>query len=185
MIDLFNNLGPLRQIERPAEIEYGPASAKYIQLVPSDPPVLELLKTNAQTITKLFLSLDQETLLYRYAAGKWSMKEVLVHLVDDERIYAYRALRFARNDGRVLGGFDQDAYAAESAANERPLPEILKEYQVVRLSTLLMYNGFPDKALTRSGSTNEFTASVGALLFHIAGHEINHLKIIREHYLGE
>lgn len=184
MIDLFSNLGTLRQIERPEKSEYGPASEKYIQLVPSDRLVLELLKANAQTITKLFLSLDPETLLYRYAEGKWSLKEVLVHLVDDERIYAYRALRFARNDARRLGGFDQDAYISESEANARPLPEILKEYHAVRLSTLLMYNGFPDKALKRSGSTDEFTASVCALLFHIAGHEINHLKIIQQKYLA-
>jgi hypothetical protein len=174
---------PFRQIDRPGAAEYSPSSSQYIALVLNDRPVLEQLKDNGITIGKLFLSLPPEKLQHRYADGKWTLKEVLVHLTDDERIYAYRALRFARNDRRQLPGFDQDVFASNAGAGERELSSILDEYEAVRYSTLAMYQGFPAEALTRIGSTDEFICSVRALLYHITGHELNHLRIIREKYL--
>jgi uncharacterized damage-inducible protein DinB len=174
---------PFRPIDRPAEDEYSPSSSQYIALVPEDRPVLQQLKENAETIIKLFHSLPAEKLEYRYAAGKWSLKEVLVHLADDERIYAYRALRFARNDPHQLPGFDQDAFTRYAEAGERPLASILDEYEAVRYATLALYQGFPAAALTRIGRTSEFKCSVRGLLYHITGHELNHLRIIREKYL--
>ena len=174
---------PFRPIDRPGEEEYSPSSSQYIALVPDDLPVLQQLKENAETIIQLFHSLPAEKLEYRYADGKWSLKEVLVHLADDERIYAYRALRFARNDQHQLWGFDQDAYTRYAEAGARPLSGILDEYEAVRCSTLALYQGFPTPALTRIGRTDEFKCSVRALLYHITGHELNHLRIIREKYL--
>jgi uncharacterized damage-inducible protein DinB len=174
----------LRAIARPAAEEYNPASEKYICLVPEDRPVMNQLKENARLISKLFLSVSPSKLQFRYEEGKWTLLEVLVHLTDCERIYAYRALCFARNESKKLWGFDQDSYTHYAKASERDLYNILEEYSAVRLATIALYNGLPEEALTRMGSTSEFKASVRSLIYHIAGHEINHLRIIREKYLA-
>jgi uncharacterized damage-inducible protein DinB len=173
-----------RAIEKPAPSEYSSASARYIDLVPDDRPVLDLLKRNGEQIIDLFLSLPPGKLSCRYHADKWTLREVLVHLTDDERIYAYRALRFARNDQQQLKGFDQDAYTQFGEAGKRELAGILDEYAAVRWATLALFQGLPEAALTRMGSTNENKFSVRALLYHLTGHEINHLRIIREKYLA-
>ena len=174
-----------REIERPLPAEYDKASAQYIQLVPAGLSILELLSSNSDRIINLYQSLTAQQLSYRYAANKWTMKEVLLHLTDDERIYAYRALRFARGDQQQLHGFDQDAYITLAESAERPLENIIEEYRAVRMATLIMYEGFSPAALQRAGATNEFRATVRALLYHIAGHEINHLNIIQQKYLQE
>ena len=124
-------------------------------------------------------------LYHRYAEGKWSIKEVLVHIVDDERIFAYRALRFARGEQQNLIGFDQDAYAALSNADERDLDNIFEEYDAVRRSTIALFNGLPGESLTRMGKrTGTFNnATVRALAYHIAGHEQHHLNLIKDLYL--
>jgi uncharacterized damage-inducible protein DinB len=123
-------------------------------------------------------------LLHRYAAAKWTIKEVLVHVVDDERIYAYRALRFARGDRTQLPGFEQDDYTPLSGANQRPLDDILAEYAAVREATIALFRGLPEEALLRSGVADGKRASVRALGYHIAGHEAHHVSILRERYLG-
>jgi uncharacterized damage-inducible protein DinB len=142
------------------------------------------MKDNLQTTKKFVQSLPEEKLLYRYAEGKWTIKEVLVHIIDDERIYAYRALRFARNDTTELPGFEQDDYARHSGANERTLKDILKEYTAVRNSTIAFFNSLDQKALTRAGVANKNLVSVRALAYHIAGHELHHINIIKERYLA-
>ena len=107
----------------------------------------------------------------------------MVHIIDDERIYAYRALRFARNDQTELPGFEQDEFTRFSGANERNLDNIFKEYEAVRNSTVTFFNGLGDEALMRMGIAAENKASVRALAYHIAGHELHHIKIIKERYL--
>jgi uncharacterized damage-inducible protein DinB len=129
------------------------------------------------------LSLPEEKLLFRYAAGKWTIKEILQHLVDDERIYAYRALRFARNDETELPGFEQDDYALYSGANGRDIVDILKEFAAVRRATISLFEGFDRAALQRAGVADGKVMSVRAAAYHIAGHELRHLNIIRERYL--
>jgi uncharacterized damage-inducible protein DinB len=183
MNSAFNFSQTLRLIPRPWPEEYAPASEKYIRLVPENPSVLEQLQHNAAFICNLYLSLPASKLPYQYGEGKWTLKQVLVHLADDERIYAYRALCFARNDPNRLWGFDQDMYIEQAQADQRDLHNILEEYVAVRQATIALYNGFPEEALTRIGHTTEYHASVRALLYHIAGHEINHLRIIQEKYL--
>lgn len=121
--------------------------------------------------------------MYRYAEAKWTIKEILVHIVDDERIYAYRALRFARNDRTELPGFEQDDYTRASHANARSLTNIFEEYEAARSATIAMFNGFDDGALLRSGVANGTVMSVRAAAYHIAGHELHHVSIIRERYL--
>jgi len=170
-------------IEKPAEGEYAPYTITYIGLLPDDGLVLEHLRENLRSTTDFILSLPEDKLTYRYAQGKWTIKEILVHIIDDERIYAYRALRFARNDKTELAGFEQDDYAIYSGANARNIKDILVEFATVRNSTIAFFNGLENEALTRSGVADGNIMSVRAAAYHIAGHELRHLNIIRERYL--
>jgi uncharacterized damage-inducible protein DinB len=174
----------MKKIAKPAAGEFPPYALMYIALLPDDGQVLKHLKANAKATKDLILSLPQEKLLYRYAAGKWTIKEVLVHIIDDERIYSYRALRFARNDSTELPGFEQDDYARYSGANERSVKDILAEYIAVRNATIALFNGLDQEAFTRSGVANKNLVSVRALAYHIAGHELHHMNIIKERYLS-
>ena len=173
----------MRKIEKPEEGEYAPYAIMYIGLLPDDGLVLEHLRDNVKTTTEFILSLPEEKLSHRYAEGKWTVKEILAHVVDDERIYAYRALRFARNDRTELPGFEQDDYALHSGANERDVKDILKEFAAVRRATIALFEGLGDEALKRSGVASGNVMSVRAAAYHIAGHELRHVQIIRERYL--
>jgi len=175
----------MRIIPKPRPGEYPEYAGMYIGLLPDDGRILEHLKNNFIAVKELIGTLPQEKLLYRYAEGKWSIKEILVHIVDDERIYAYRALRFARNEKESLIGFDQDSYAKYSEADSRDLDSIFEEYEAVRNSTIALFNGLPEDSLTRMGhgSGTAGSATVRAMAYHIAGHELHHLNIIKERYL--
>ncbi len=124
-------------------------------------------------------------MLYRYAKNKWTIKEILLHIIDDERIFSYRAMAFARNEKQSLPGFDQDDYAKYSGANERDLDSIFDEYKAMRRSTIELFKGLPEESLMRKGigSTTFHSATVRALAYHIAGHELRHFNIIKERYL--
>lgn len=173
----------MRSIPKPKEGEYPPYAHMYMRLVPDDCLLLKHLEDSFAMIKELILSLPEEKLIYRYAANKWTIKEALVHIIDDERIYAYRALRFARNDNTELPGFEQDDYALYSKANERSIENIFEEYKAVRESTIALFNGLPDEAFLRMGTANNNKATVRALAYHIAGHELHHINIIKEKYL--
>jgi len=177
---------PFRRIQKPGKEEYPAYSEIYMELMEDDGRVLQHLYDNFFKIKDLIYSLDEEKLLYRYAEGKWSIKEILVHLIDDERIFAYRALRFARADTTELPGFEQDDYAFYSGADQRSLESIFEEYEAVRHSTIALFNALPEEALLRSGAMAGGISrrTVRALIWHIAGHELRHMKIIREKYLG-
>ena len=172
----------MRPIQKPKEGEYPAYADVYIRLVPDDGLLLKHMKDNFAMVKKLILSLPEEKLTYRYAPDKWTIKETLVHIVDDERIYAYRALRFARNDNTELPGFEQDDYALYSKANERSIKNIFEEYKAVRESTITLFNGLPDEAFLRIGTANNNKATVRALAYHIAGHELHHVNIIKDKY---
>ena len=173
----------MKRIEKPAAGEYAPYAITYIGLLPDDGLVLQHLQDNFETTRRLILSLAPEKLMFRYAEGKWTIKEILMHIVDDERIYAYRALRFARNDKTELPGFEQDDYARYSGANERSVDDILKEFATVRRATVSLFQGFDSAALLRSGIADGKVMSVRAAAYHIAGHELRHINIVRERYL--
>ena len=175
----------MRIIQRPASDEYPPYSEMYMKLVPVDGNVLTHLKNNLVALEKLIYSLPEEKLVYRYAEGKWTIKEILVHCIDDERIFVYRALRYARNDKTELPGFEQDDYVRYSDANTRELDNIFEEYETVRSATITFFNGLPEEAFMRSGrlTGNENRRTVRAIAYHIAGHELHHLNIIKEKYL--
>src|SRR3954454_12015253 len=144
----------MKRIEKPEEGEYAPYTIMYIGLLPDDGLVLKHLEDSLKATTALILSLPEERLKYRYADGKWTIREVLAHVNDDERIYAYRALRFARNDKTELPGFEQDDYTFYSNANNRSIDNILTEYEAVRKATIALYEGFDEAALTRAGIAN-------------------------------
>lgn len=156
-----------------------------MDLLRDDGLVLQHLKENFTRIKALIYGLPEEKLLYRYAEGKWSIKQVLVHIIDDERIFAYRALRYARFDKTPLHGFEQDHYAFYSDADSRSLDNIFTEYEAVRHSTIALFNGLPKEAFMRSGTCdgNGNDRTVRALAYHLAGHELRHIKIIKERYL--
>lgn len=173
----------MKLIEKPKKGEYPPYAKMYIKLVPGDGMVLQHLKNNFVAIKKFILSLPSQKLTYKYAEGKWTIKEMLVHIIDDERIYAYRAMCFARNEKTKLPGFEQDAYAFYSNANERAIKNILEEYEAVRNATITLFNGLTDETLLRKGTANKKKATVRAMAYHIAGHELHHINVIREKYL--
>jgi uncharacterized damage-inducible protein DinB len=174
----------MREIPKPAPNEYPPSASMYIDLLPADGRLLDHLAAARIATAELALALPEEMLQHRYLPGKWTIKEVLVHVVDDERIYAYRALRFARGDLTPLPGFEQDAFAAASQANERPIADIVAEYVAVREATIALFRGLSEPALLRSGRADGKRTSVRALGYHIAGHEAHHIGDVEERYLG-
>lgn len=173
----------MRLINKPNEDEYAPYAIQYISLVPDDGLVLEHLRANLDTTQAFLRTVPADKLLHRYAEGKWTIKEIVQHISDDERIYAYRALRFARNDSTELPGFEQDEYTRNAGANARTLDELLGELATVRAATLSLYHGLGEDSLRRSGIASGNVMSVRSIAYHIAGHELRHLNIIRERYL--
>ncbi len=175
----------MRLIPKPLPGEYPPYAEMYMKLLPDDGLILKHMEENFQKSKVFFYSLPAEKLLHRYRENKWSIKEILVHIVDDERIFAYRALGFARNEQQNLIGFDQDDYALYSEANERSLESIFEEYEAVRRATVALFKSLPENSLMRMGhGTGSFNdATVRALAYHIAGHEQHHINFIKKHYL--
>ena len=173
----------MKVIPKPAPNEYAPYARMYVDLVPTDGHILLHLSDNFKAAQQLVGTLSEAQLLHSYAPGKWTIKEVLVHIVDDERIYAYRAMCFARGEQTPLPGFEQEDYAANSGANERSMEGIMEEYEAVRRSTVALFNSFTDEALSRWGTANNHKCTVRGLLYHLAGHELHHLNLIRSKYL--
>jgi uncharacterized damage-inducible protein DinB len=174
----------MRIISKANKGEYPDYAEMYMKWLPDDGKVLDHLWTNFQENKKFIFSLPEPVLYHRYQSGKWSIKEILVHIIDDERIFSYRALRFARNEKQSLIGFDQDDYAVFSKADERSLDSIFDEYEAVRLSTIALFKYLPEESLDRMGqgrgTFNDSTPR--ALVYHIAGHEQHHIHFIKDHY---
>ena len=173
----------MKVIQKPNEGEYAPYAKIYVDLVPDDGLVLTHLQDNLKTVQTLVLSLPSEKLASRWAEGEWTIKEILVHIMDTERIFCYRALRFARNDDTELPGFEQDDYVPYTQANKRKIADILEEYSAVRQATITFFNSFVEETLTRAGIVSGQRVSVRALASMIAGHELHHLDSIKENYL--
>jgi uncharacterized damage-inducible protein DinB len=172
-----------KKIFKPAPGEYDPYTIMYIDRVPDDGLIMTHLADNSAQMDLFLRSLPADTLEYRYAPGKWTIKEILLHIIDAERIFTYRALRFARTDATPLSGYDQDPYVAASNANSRSLDNLLREFTCVRQSTIALFSSLADEAWMRTGTANNAAVSVRALAYIIAGHELHHLNIIKEKYL--
>ena len=168
---------------RPGDDEVAAYAKPDIDLVAGDDAIAALVAQRRQT-TLLFESLDEERVRgLTYAPGKWTLKEVLGHITDDERIYAYRALCIARGDTAPLPSFDENRYVAAAGFEARPLVSLLADYRAVRQATLTFFGGLPAEAWHRRGIVCDYTTTVRGLAFHIAGHELRHLRVVREKYL--
>jgi uncharacterized damage-inducible protein DinB len=145
--------------------------------------MLEALSNSGDITSAFVLALPEERGAYRYAPEKWSIKEVICHIMDAERIFAYRALRFSRNDATPLHGFEENDYAPEANARARTLTQLAEEMKRLRASTIDLFASFTPEMLERKGSANNSTISVINLGYVIAGHETHHRNILTERYL--
>lgn len=169
-------------MKRPESAEHPAYYTHYIGLVKGD-NILKQLENQVIDIQAIISEIPEEKENYAYAAGKWTIKEVLGHIIDTERILAYRALRFARKDKTNLPGFDENEYVANSDYNNRTLYDIAHEFAIVRESNLALFKHFSDDALNQKGTANNNEASVRAILYMIAGHATHHLNVIKTKYL--
>ena len=168
-------------IPRPAAAEYDPYYARYIDKVPEG-DLLRTLEDQARETQRLLAGLSDAKALHRYAPGKWSIKEVIGHVADTERVYSYRALRFARADATSLPGFDENAWVPAGDFDARPLADLAAELDAVRRATLALLRGLDAAALARRGTANDAAVSVRAIAWIIAGHERHHVALLHERY---
>jgi uncharacterized damage-inducible protein DinB len=168
---------------RPTPGEYAAFYAGYVDLVP-DGDVLETLEQGRKDTTQVLGGLSEAKAAHRYAPGKWSIKGVLGHVVDAERVFTYRALWFARGGQDPLPGWDENAWAAESNFDAQTLKDLLHHYDAVRDATLALVRALPEATWTRTGTANNKPVSVRGLIWVTAGHERHHLKILKERYLA-
>ncbi len=174
---------PTAYARRPAPSEYVPYYGRYIDKIP-DGDVLRLLDAQHEATLRLLSGLSEAEAERRYAPGKWSVKEVIGHVIDTERIFVYRALRFSRNETIALPGYDQNAYVEEAGFDARSLADLLEEFRAVRRATILFFKGLSDEMMERAGTANDAAMSVRAVAYMLAGHERHHVDILRERYLG-
>jgi uncharacterized damage-inducible protein DinB len=169
-------------MSRPDPTEYAPFYAGYVSHVPEG-DILSILEQGAQTTASLLQGLSPSQADFRYAPGKWSIKEVLGHITDAERIFAYRALRFSRGDQTPVPGFEQEGYIQHANFAARPLSDLIAEFATVRQATLFLFRNLDDDAWQRRGTASGAEVSVRALAYITAGHEIHHRDILKRRYL--
>jgi hypothetical protein len=170
-------------IERPGPGEYAPHYEQYVALVKGS-DIVGLLEAQRLQMIQLFAGRSERDGNFRYAPGKWTVKEVLGHITDTERILAYRALRIARGDQTPLSGFEQDDYVRAAGFGERTLDDLSAEFVHVRSATVALFGSLGKEAWTRRGIANKNEVSVRALAFIIAGHELHHRNILDERYFS-
>lgn len=168
-------------VTRPQSDEYAPHYEKYVSLISSDDIVGTLEAQRVQTAQLLAARSEREG-NFRYAPGKWTVKEVIGHVCDAERIFAYRLLRIARGDQTPLPGFEQDDYIVTGAFGERTLADVAAELAAVRAATLALVQSLPADAWMRRGTASNNPVSARALAYIIAGHELHHRRILEEKY---
>ena len=153
----------------------------YINLVKTD-NILHELKRQGEEFTNYLSKFNEQQGNYTYAKGKWTIKEIAGHLADSERVFAYRALRFVRNDKTALPGFEQDDYVAATNFNKRTLADLIEELRLIRASNLALFKSFTKEELERSGIASNNFYTVNSLLYVIAGHEKHHFNVLKEKY---
>ncbi|WP_422859824.1 DinB family protein [Flagellimonas sp. S174] len=162
--------------------EYHPYYGNYVNLA-GDAPLLEALQNGQSDFQHFVLNIPEDKMDYAYDVGKWSISELLMHLIDAERVFQHRAFRFARNDKTSLPGFEQDDYVPESKAGERSKESIINEFLAVRASTIQLFGSFNEEAMKRIGTASGSQMSVRALGRVICGHQVHHFNILQERYL--
>ncbi|HET7296801.1 MAG TPA: DinB family protein [Gemmatimonadales bacterium] len=170
-----------RTIPRPAAVEYAPYYGRYIDKVPEG-DLLGTLEDQARETQTLLAGLSDAKALHRYAPGKWSVKEVIGHVTDAERVFCYRALRFARADSTPLPGFDENAWVPPGNFDARALKDLAAELDAVRRATIALFRGLDPAALARGGTASDNPVSVRAIAWIIAGHERHHVALLHERY---
>jgi uncharacterized damage-inducible protein DinB len=168
--------------KRPETGDYATSYEQYISLVPEG-EFLQILETQLQDWQRLVGTLSEAAADFRYAPDKWSIKEVLGHVTDSERIFAYRLLRIARGDQTPLAGFEQDDYVRTANSSARKRSELLEGFSTVRRATIALVSSLDDAAWVRRGVANQKEISATALAFIIAGHERHHRLVLEERYL--
>ncbi len=161
--------------------DYAPPHAGYVALVDED-DILTAMQEQSSATQKMLASLDEQRAAYRYGTDKWSVKEVIGHIVDAERILGYRALAVARGDTQPLPGFDESAYVQHASFDSWKLGDLAEEYALVRRADIVFFQNLPPEAWDRRGTANQHPVSVRGLAYVIVGHERHHLKVLREKY---
>jgi hypothetical protein len=169
-------------IPRPGADEFAPYYSTYVDRVTGD-DVLPVLSAQRESTARFLAGIPENRAGYRYAEGKWSLREVIGHLSDAERVFAYRMLRFARGDETPLSGFDENVYVPAGEFERRSLANVAAEFTAVRDATLALVRSLDAAAVARRGLASGKAMSVRALAWVIAGHEAHHLQVIRERYL--
>ncbi|MGG7620493.1 DinB family protein [Bacillus coreaensis] len=163
--------------------EYAAYYSTYIDLVPEGDMISILMHQMDETLD-ILKDLTEQQAHFSYEEGKWSIKEVIGHIADTERIMGYRLLSFARGEKAELPGYDDNKYVKNASFNSQPLRELLENFKIIRKSTLQLIRSLPSEAFSRRGNANGSEVSVRALIYIIAGHELHHRKLIIERYLS-
>lgn len=169
-------------ITRPEPSEYPEWAAAELDPIPYN-DLIGGLQASYESTLNVIRELPETKLLYRYAPGKWTIKEMWQHIIDTERVLAYRAMRYARKDATMLSGFDANKYAEVSGANERPWTEILKEYAAVRGASIELFKGFREEVFLYRGQAGRTVMTVRSVGYLIIGHEMHHTGLIKARYL--
>ncbi len=169
---------------RPPVAEYRPAFAGYVGRIGEDEDIMVAMAAQLDQVLARLGPVPDARGDYRYAPGKWTLKEVIGHLSDTERVFAYRALRVARGDTIPLPAFDDQAWVPEMGAADRTLPDIVSEWGDARQSTLALFRHLPPRAWSRRGTVSDQPISVRALAYVIVGHARHHLEVVEARYLG-
>jgi hypothetical protein len=170
-------------LNRPSNEEYNDYYGRYVDMVPEG-HVEEFLARQLEETRRFLTSIAEDRGDYRYGPDKWTVKEVIGHIADTERVMSYRLLRIARGDQTPLPGFNQDDFVQAASVQSCTLSACIEDYAAVRRATLTLMNGLSEEAWTRTGSASNSGVSARALAYIIAGHELHHLKVLRDKYLG-
>jgi len=174
--------GKILAMNGPEKTEYDPYYAHYVSLV-ADRDIIDTLASQPTRLRDLFTAIPEENGGFRYAEGKWSMKEVLGHLIDGERMFAYRLFRISRGDETPIEGFEQDGYIENAHTDDRSFSDLLEEFSLLRRANMMLFNNLKDDAWMRVGTANNAKVSVRALFYIMAGHIEHHLGVLKEKYL--
>lgn len=166
---------------RPTADEYAPAHAGYVSLVPED-DVMDAMQRQSSEMQKWLAAVDEARAAHRYAPDKWSVKEVIGHIVDSERIIGYRALAVARGEQNPLPGFDEKAYVRNASFDSWKLGDLSEHYALVRRAHIVLFNNLPPEAWDRRGIANGFPISTRGMAYVIVGHNRHHLNVLHERY---
>jgi hypothetical protein len=170
-------------MQKPESTEFAPYYNNYISLV-ADDNIVEVLGSQPAELDALFSGIPEEKGQFAYAEGKWTIKELLSHLIDGERMFAYRVLRISRGDETPIEGFEQDGYIENSNANNRSFEELLTEFSLLRTANVLLINNISDDASRRMGRASDNPVSTRALVYIMAGHIKHHINILNQRYLA-